>query len=131
MEQGFEITAETPTALIDLLSFHAGEIAMNSPGSALYAASVFRRAAEVEALLINKAGEVKGVVTSWEYAVQPLLEAVFGRSLEGEELGAFRDYSPTIISGVYGRTRIVSTDEIFGPCIALDLAAESAIGLEK
>jgi hypothetical protein len=127
MEQVFEISAATPTALIDSLSFYAGEVSMRKPESALYAANVFRRAAEVEALLITRTGEVTGVITSWMDDVQPLLEAVFGRDLEGEELGAFQDYTPTIFSGIYGRTRIVSTDEIFGPCIALDLAADSAV----
>ena len=131
MSEGFEISAGTPTALVDALSYQAGEIAMRNPGNTLYANSVFRRAAEVEALLITKTGKVKGVVTSWADEVQPLLEAVFGRSLEGEELGAFQDYAPTIFSGIYGRTRIVSTDEIFGPCIALDLAAESVVNSEQ
>lgn len=131
MSEAFEISAETPTALVDTLSYQAGEIVMRNPGNVLYAASVFRRAAEVEALLITKTGEVRGVVNSWTNELQPLLEAVFGRSLEGEQLGTFQDYVPTIFNGIYGRTRVVSTDEIFGPCIALDLAAEGAVNPEQ
>jgi len=127
MKQSFDVSATTPTALVDSLSYYASEIVMRDPRSALYARSIFRRAAEVETLLITKTGEVRGVVTTWADELQPLIETVFGRSLEGEELGALQEYSPTVLSGIYGRTRVVSADEIFGPCVALDLAAESSI----
>src|SRR6266850_7756974 len=101
MKQGFEITAETPLALVDALSFHAGEIVMKNSENSLYAGRVFGRAADVERMLIAKTGEVEGVITSWADDAQPLLEAIFGRSLQGEELGVLRDYTPTILSGVY------------------------------
>jgi hypothetical protein len=117
----------TPAAFVDMLNRHAAEVVERSPTSALYAETVRNRAQAVQALITDQIGEVKGVVTSWMEEVQPFAETLFDLNLDGEQLGALREYTPTVFQGIYGRTRILSTDEMFGPTITLDLAAEDSI----
>jgi hypothetical protein len=63
------------------------------------------------------------VIGTWQQDAQPIIEAVFGISLEGQQLGELSEYSPTRFNYIHGRVSIVSTDEIWGQMLSVDLIA--------
>jgi len=122
-----EAERTTAQAFVGRLLAHASESAERDSSNELYAEAVRSNASKVEELLTAKTGKVAGVAASWTNEMQPLLETLLGRSIEGEPLGAFKDYVPTALNGIYARARIVSVDEMFGPSLILDVAAEDGL----
>lgn len=112
---------------IDKLMAHAADAAERNTSNELYAERIRSATDKVKELLATKTGEFPGVATSWTTDMQPLIETLYGRSIEGEPLGAFKDFTSTAIEGIYARTRIVSIDEMFGPSLTLDLVAEDSL----
>lgn len=113
--------------LLAVLESHAADSLEKNATNAQYAESVRLRAQQASALITSKSGEVKSLVASWVDDVQPVVETVFGMDLSGHQIGEHEGYTPTVFESVYGRIRIVSTDEMFGPVLALDLAAEDCL----
>jgi hypothetical protein len=110
--------------LIAILESHAADSLAKNTSNAKYAETVRLRAQQAEVLITNKSGEVISMAASWLEDMQPIVETVFATDLNGHPIGEYQAYMPTVFAGVFGRTRIVSTDEMFGPVIALDLASE-------
>lgn len=124
--------SEPGEAINDLcskLESHAEESANNNSANRIYAENVRERIDEVRALIDTRRGAVKGVAISWMQEMQPIAEVVFGQSLEGRPIGSLREYTPTVFDGILGRTCILSTDEMFGPTLSLDLAAADSLPL--
>jgi hypothetical protein len=117
----------SPGLLLAVLELHAADSLEKNATNAKYAESVRLRAQQASALITSKSGEVKSLVASWVDDVQPVVETVFGMDLSGHQIGEHEGYMPTVFKSVYGRIRIISTDEIFGPVLALDLAAEDCL----
>jgi len=78
------------------------------------------------ALLEDRAGLLQGVYIDWVNGMQPIAEAVFGTDLNGHKLGEHKEYSATIFDDIEGRIHIISTDEMWGPTLSLDLTAENS-----
>lgn len=128
MRQGHEeLTITTPDELVYMLNDHAEKVLAENKSNSQYAQVVRLRAQEVEDLIDSKSGEITGVISTWEKSAQPIIEAVFGMSLKGHQVGELSDYSPTRFSDIYGRVRIVSADEIWGPALSLDLIARETL----
>ena len=113
--------------LLGIIESHAVDSLETNSSNAKYAETVRLRAQQTKALITNKSGEVKGVVTSWVDDIQPILEVVFNKDLSGHAMGEHREFSPTAFDGIFARICIISTDEIFGPLVALDLVAEDSL----
>jgi hypothetical protein len=111
---------------IELLERHADQVLRESGTNQLYAETVKRRARMVEGLLNGEIETIRGVVSTWTDDIKPIAEAVFGEGLDGHFIGEHEDYSPTIFPGVSARIRMLSSDEMLGPTLSLDMSREPA-----
>ncbi|MFI5270649.1 MAG: hypothetical protein ACHQT9_01215 [Candidatus Saccharimonadales bacterium] len=127
MRQSHERPAITSEALVDMLNDHADKTAEENTSNSQYAETVRLRAQQAQRVIDDRSGAVRSVIATWERHAQPIIEAVFGMSLEGQQVGDLSEYSLTGFYGIYGRVRIVSIDEIWGPALALDLIAEDSL----
>jgi hypothetical protein len=127
MRQSHELPTITSDALVDMLNNHADRVVEENTSNSQYAETVRLRAQQTQRLIDDRSGEARSVIATWERHAQPIIEAVFGMPLEGQEIGDLAEYSLTRFGGIYGRVRIVSTDEIWGPALALDLIAEDTL----
>ncbi len=112
--------------VLDALEAHAAQSIESSNHNLIYAENVRRRSEELRTLILGKTGIVEGVAISWIDEIRPLAELFFDIELDGQELGAYRKFRPTAFRGIYARTKILSSDEVFGPTISLDIAAQEA-----
>jgi hypothetical protein len=109
---------------IGLLEAHADKALEDSETNLMYADNVRRRARMVEKLLNGEIGTVKGVVCTWTDDIQPIAEALFGTDLNEHAIGEHIDYTPTVFPGVDARIRMLSSDEMLGPSLSLDITSE-------
>ena len=119
--------AETPDSLCQLLINHADDTSRENISNSLYAAAVRGKIEALKTLIDTQSGEVRSIISTWEKQARPIIETLFGTSLEGHRLGDFAEYSPTRFEGVCGRVRIISTDEIWGPALTVDLAGSKSL----
>jgi len=120
-------TPESICRFTDALKKHADNSVCTNISNAKYADQTRQRAEAAKELIESKRGAVAGVAISWRAEIQPLAEIVFGRNLDGTQIGLLREYSPTAFEGILGRTCIISTDEMLGAAISLDLAAQDSV----
>ncbi len=111
--------------LAEALEQHAADSLVSNPSNAIYAEAVREKSQWVQELISSKSGAVPGVLASWMPKIVPVAELLFGEDFSKHPLGDFIDYGPTALDGVAGRLKIVSIDEIFGPTVVLDLAADT------
>ena len=124
MRQNHERPTITTGALVSMLNNHADRTVEENTSNSQYAEAVKLEAQQAQRLIDDRSGEVRSVIATWERHAQPIIEAVFGIPLEGQHIGDLSAYSLTTFDDIYGRIRIVSTYEIWGPALALDLIAE-------
>ncbi len=122
-----EALANNEAAFINMLEAHAQASLEASLTNKFYSERVLRNAEAVARLMASRTGETLSVVTTWFDSFKPIAETTFGTEI-AEEAGMelpliFGDYSPTVFSGIHGRVRMVSLDEIMGPALSLDLTA--------
>lgn len=110
---------------IGLLEAHAEAVLSESHTNGVYAENVRRRARVVEGIINGDIGTVRGVVCTWTDDIQPIAETLFGTDLDGHAIGEHKDYSPTVFSGVDARVRMLSSDEMLGPSLSLDITRDT------
>lgn len=113
-------------AFIDMLEAHAEDALSRGETNQPYANQVRGRAVMVRDLLEGGApGEVRGVVSTWTNDMRPIAELLFGVGLEERRIGDHVDYSPTVFDGVKARVRMLSSDEMLGPTLSLDMISDA------
>lgn len=121
--------SELATTVLSMMREHANAMLNASPTNGPYAQNVLDRTDIVEAMLAYSEGKVEGVVSTWFREFKPIAETLFGVTIaEGGAMSlsdTFKEYSPTLLPGIYGRIRRVSLDETWGPLLALDLSTST------
>lgn len=112
---------ELAERFVSLLEEHADATLEKSETNRIYADNVRRRARMVEGLLNGEVGTVSGVVCTWTDDIQPIAEALFDTDLADREIGAHVDFTPTVFPGIEARIRMISSDEMLGPTLCLDM----------
>ena len=110
---------------------HADRSLAENASNWKYAEVTKERAEQAQELIDTRSGEVRGVISTWQNSAQLILEVVFGGPLEGHAIGELEKYSPTKFDGICGRVRIVSTDEMWGPVLSLDLIADETLKIQR
>lgn len=112
--------------IIELFSAQVNAAEQRSHTNARYVEKA-RRNIEQLKLLIGEYGEpgcIDGVIIAWWEEFKPIGECLFGTVLDDDDPRAWeQDFTapmPTVVPDLYASLRIISTDEIMGPMIALD-----------
>lgn len=113
-----------------LISLHIDSVLAQGDTSARYVEATRKKAAQLEEVIHDREGGIRGLVIGWMDDVRPVAESLFGVSLEGQPIGNFGDeqgtYHPTVFEDIGGRVRILSTDEIWGPTLSLDIIGQKS-----
>ncbi len=112
-------------AVVAALNSHAEACLQRSASNFQYAEDVRQQAKRLIDLVEGRVGRIDGLMSTWMPDIKPVVEELFGVDLGGVELGAYGNFLPTVFPGVYGRTYILSLDEVNGPTVSLDVASEA------